>query len=112
MDITEEMVEVAARALASSHDCPAFEADDRGDFWAEERAAFRADAREAILAAAPLIAAQALRSAADDHASYDDDQVDYVGHEDRCDYGPAPCDCAKGRTARWLYRRAGKLDAR
>ncbi len=97
MDITEEMLDAAARALASSHDCPAFAADDRGDFWAAERAEFRADAKIALAAAAPLIAAQALRDGADLVERQCPDPGEHAG--DHCDY----------RHAAALLRRTGQI---
>ncbi len=69
-------------------------------------------AARAVDAAAAIAAKQALREAAEAHASYDDTRPDYVGHDDRCDYGPPPCDCSKGRTAVWLNRRADELETR
>ena len=110
MNITPEMVEAALTAALKRH--VEWRQETAEQVFTNTSALVEATARAAVEAVAPLIAAQALRSAADDHASYDEDQVDYVGHEDRCDYGPPPCDCAKGRTARWLYRRAGKLEGR
>ena len=57
--VTDEMVETAARAM--------WERIDREESWSEiyHASAYRRDARAALEAAAPLIAAQALRDAAD-----------------------------------------------
>ena len=56
---TDEMVEVAAQAM--------WERIDREESWSEiyHASAYRRDARAALEAAAPLIAAAALRDAAD-----------------------------------------------
>ena len=57
--ITDAMVETAARAM--------WERIDREESWSEiyHASAYRRDARAALEAAAPLIAADALRDAAD-----------------------------------------------
>ena len=58
-NVTDELVEGAAQAM--------WERIDRGESWSEiyHASAYRRDARAALEAVAPLIAAQALRDAAD-----------------------------------------------
>lgn len=66
-------------------------------------------ARRAVAVAAPLIAAQGLRSAA--AVLLDDDRLEPTGHDDRCGYGPpGECDCARGAHYQWLMARADELE--
>lgn len=66
--------------------------------------------RAGLTRAAPLIAAQALRQAAD--VLLDEDRLEPFGHDDRCGYGPpGTCDCQRGEAYRWLVGRANGLAA-
>jgi hypothetical protein len=98
MNITDEIVEAATRAI---HDVDCRNDVCAGKFSLDGR--YGRWARAAIAAAAPLIAAQALRSAAEDVRDNDD----VHSHGDRCSYGPpGTCDCERGATFRWLVSRA------
>lgn len=68
-----------------------------------EGGSINAAMRAGLEAVAPLIAAQALRSAAEDVRDNDDAH----SHGDFCGYGPpGTCDCERGITFRWLISRA------
>lgn len=96
MNITEEMVKAGANALKASGALA-------GSIWAGDDDVPEGVALAILRAAAPLIAAQALRLAAEDVR----DNHDVHSHGDRCSYGPpGECDCERGATYRWLIARA------
>lgn len=66
MDITEEMLSGGAKLIAVEHGSTVFDDDHVVyEFTEAERDQYRAEAKAVIEFAAPLIAAQALRDAAD-----------------------------------------------
>lgn len=66
MDITDEMVEAGAKLIAEEHGSEVFWPDHEPNEYTDvEREQYRAEARAVIELVAPLIAAQALRQAAE-----------------------------------------------
>lgn len=101
MDITEEAHEAASRAAEDAY--RRWHATPNRDAYVSGFIA--AAAKSAVEAAAPLIAAQALRQAAE--VLLDEDRLEPFGHDDRCGYGPpGTCDCQRGEAYRWLMRLA------
>lgn len=97
--ITEEIHAAASRAAEDAynrwHSTPNRDAYVSGFIAAA--------AKNAVEAVVPLIAAQALRDAAEDVRDNDDAH----SHGDFCSYGPpGMCDCERGATFRWLISRA------
>jgi hypothetical protein len=102
MNITDEMLSAATRAL---HDV---DCDPECGESLTTMGRYGRQAKAMLEAAAPLIAAQALRQAAE--FVRDDESDGSFSHGDRCSYGPpGQCDCERGITYRWLMSRSRGL---
>ena len=96
--ITDEMVETAARAM--------WERIDREESWSEiyHASAYRRDARAALDAVAPLIAATARAEMTTDLHWSNAAAAEYPGDE----YEQYPLRTAFGRGVRWERKRAAR----